>query len=85
MRRVVNNLWIGLVKTVGDCGQAVQKLVFIHTAKVVIVGSTHFLLNEYTAFVNNFFNKFTEVKINLFTSSTWPTKTIYLNKKEILI
>lgn len=84
-KKPVYNMWIKLVEPMNMCGIKVNNSGIIHMTKISLSYYAHFLLSLCTAFMNNLFINFTDKNIGLYTSSTQPTKTIYLNKKEILI
>ncbi len=85
LKNSVHKLWIELVQLGFICVEKVYKRVFVHNINDTKLSSTHFVLTVYTALVNNFFNIITDKKNRLYTSSTQPIKTIYLNKKEYIL
>lgn len=84
-KMAVKKLWIRWVRVTCLSGNTVYVLCFSHSSKLSTHTSTHFLLKLYTVLMNNIFDQITDWNHGLYTSSTLPTKTIYLNKKEILI
>jgi len=62
------------------CVQKVHNSQVVHLLKNTIRGYTQVIQVSYTAFMNTLFAHFTSFSSVLYTVSTQPIKTIYLNK-----
>ena len=63
------------------CVQNVYNYIFMHLLKSLVASYAQFVLAVYTAVVNTFFMLSTSFNRALYTLSTQPIITIYLNKR----
>ena len=77
----VERLWTLRDNYIIACVQNVYNRGFIHQPKNLVLGYTQFVLAVCTALVNMFFMLFTSFNHTLYTLSTQPIITIYLNKR----
>ena len=78
---VVERLWKLRDNYTIVCVQNVYNHRFIHHLKNLVLSYTQFVLAMCTALVNTFFMLFTSFNHTLYTLSTQPIITIYINKR----
>lgn len=79
--RAVDWLLIRLDKSTQTCAQNAHNLVFMLRAKFSNQSYELVVQSLYSALMTSIFSPFTPLKPLLYTSSTVPIKTIYLNKE----
>jgi hypothetical protein len=79
-KKTVESLWTLWDNYPLACVLKVHKSLVVHTQKKVIRSYTQVIQAQYTVLMNTFFTHFTSLEQALYTVSTQPIKTIYLNK-----
>lgn len=77
---VVDRLWNYLVKVFGGSVQTVQNHIVTHRVGDTVLVYTQFLQVKFTVFIHMIICVITLQKVTLYTQSTVPIITIYLNK-----